>query len=307
MTPEEQARALTQAAGVRVRDDLCLLALDGEDQRSWLSGQVTGDVRELRAGGSVYCLAVNVRGKIMADVWVIERAAGLALLVPRAAREQLLESFEGQIIMEDVEVTPVESVAVVSVQGPLAARALEAAGVEEDVHDCDELGHGGRFVLTTTQASSELRARLVAAAEELGGGEVGEAGFELARLRARRPRFGVDFDLRHYPQEAGLKERAVSFNKGCYLGQEVVCTLENRGRLSRELMALRADAALAPGTPLEDDAGAAIGEVTSSAHDGEAGTHIALGYLKRAHAEAGRVVHAGGVAVHVESRIEGAG
>ena len=93
-------------------------------------------------------------------------------------------------------------------------------------------------MLAAASETPALFDRLAAEARRVGGGAVSEAGFDLARVRAGRPRFGRDFGAQQYPQEAGHKQRAVSFGKGCYLGQEVVCTLENRGRLTRRLVRL---------------------------------------------------------------------
>jgi folate-binding protein YgfZ len=105
----------------------------------------------------------------------------------------------------------------------------------------------------------------------------------------------VDFGEDTYPQEAGLKTRAVSFNKGCYLGQEVICMLENRGQLSRRLVQLSASGELAvePGSLVFDADGKRVGELTSVAvTDGAQPTTLALAYLKRPLAELGRTVRA---------------
>jgi folate-binding protein YgfZ len=299
----DQARALSTSAGVRARDDLTLVHVRGDDRVSWLNGQITNDVREMTRGEGVYALAVTVRGKIMADVWALDRGDELALLLPESARAAVLESFERQIIMEDVELATDHALRVISVQGPRAAEVAREAGLE--AHRCDELGAGGVFVLLDAAARDDGLQRLLAAAERAGGREVEQSGFELARLRAGRARFGADFSDQNYPQEAGLKSLAVSFNKGCYLGQEVVCTLENRGRLSRSLVRLEADGALElpRGTELRDAQDHAIGHVTSSAIDGERGVALALGYVKSAHADAGARVRAGDRELRVVARV----
>jgi folate-binding protein YgfZ len=299
----DQARALSTSAGVRARDDLTLVHVRGDDRVSWLNGQITNDVREMTRGEGVYALAVTVRGKIMADVWALDRGDELALLLPESARAAVLESFERQIIMEDVELATDHALRVISVQGPRAAEVARDAELE--AHRCDELGAGGVFVLLDAAARDDGLQRLLAAAERAGGREVEQSGFELARLRAGRARFGADFSDQNYPQEAGLKSLAVSFNKGCYLGQEVVCTLENRGRLSRSLVRLEADGALElpRGTELRDAQDHAIGHVTSSAIDGERGVALALGYVKSAHADAGARVRAGDRELRVVARV----
>ena len=105
------------------------------------------------------------------------------------------------------------------------------------------------------------------------GGVVGDAaGWEALRLERGVPRFGVDFDDKMYPQEAALEKAAVSFDKGCYLGQEVVCMLEMRGHVKRKLASVvvdddgpTGDGLPARGAPVTDEAGATVGEVTSAA------------------------------------------
>ncbi len=299
LSPLEQARALEHSAGVRVRDELVLVDVLGDDRLSWLNGQVTADVRAARPGQAVYALAVSVRGKIIADLWVLDRGERLAVLLPAAAREQVLQSFEHQIIMEDVELRPDESARVISVQGPRAGEVV--AGRTPEAHRCDELGAGGFMLLCAQAELAERFSELVAAAQALGGGAVDEAGFELARLRAGRGRFGADFGAQHYPQEAGLKALAVSFSKGCYLGQEVVCTLENRGRLTRRLVRMRAPAGAEAqaGAELHDAEGHAVGVLTSVAHDPEHGGVLALGYVKQALATPERELRAGACMLRV--------
>jgi len=226
----EQAEALLTCVGVRARDDLRVLRLSGDDQRSWLNGQVTADVRDTKAGDAVYALAVNVKGRVLSDLWVLDEGDALLVLLPQATLETVRESLERQIIMEDVELSLLDDTRVLSAQGPAAARAC--AGMSR-TFPCAELADSGVFVLVDASARDAQLEALVHAATREGGGLVDNTGFTLARIRVGRPQLGLDFGERTYPQEAGLKGLAVSFNKGCYLGQEVVCTLEHRGKLSR--------------------------------------------------------------------------
>ncbi len=298
MSPEQQADAVEAHVGVRELTDHRVLRLEGDDRRSWLNGQVTNDVRHTREGEGVYCLAVNVRGKIMADAWMLDRGETLALVVPASSVEALLESFEAQIIMEDVEVEPEDGTAVFSLQGPEAGRCADETNLPPSarVYDCDELGLGGRLILCPTAARETAAEALARSAECAGGIVLDVAGWELTRLRAGRGQHGADFDLQHYPQEAGLKQRAVSFEKGCYLGQEVVCTLENRGKLRRQLVRLEADGtpALAPGDPIEGDGPDDVGNITSAAVDPARGHTLALGYVKSDQARAGNALSSRG-------------
>src|SRR5882672_6320506 len=102
----EEAQALAHGLAARERDDLTLVRVRGDERRDWLNGQVTNDVRAAQGSQGVYALAVTVRGKIMADAWVLDRGEELAVLLPNATSAHVLESFERQIIMEDVELVP---------------------------------------------------------------------------------------------------------------------------------------------------------------------------------------------------------
>lgn len=277
----ERARWLATSAAVRSLNDAVLM-VRGEDARSWLAGQITNDTHRMGPGDAVYALVLDARGKILADAWVVE-GDGLRLIVPRETEALLLEHFDKYIVMEDVELAPSDE-AVVTVQGPRAAEAVEAAGFSGA--PCDRLGAGGRDVIVPSGERDRALEALVRAAEAIGGGEVDEAAWELARLRAVRPRFGADFGPANYPQEAGLKRIAVSFDKGCYLGQEVVCTLENRGQLSRHLVRIESDVDLAAGLELRRD-DKVVGQITSALRDPETAEVLALGYVKRASTAAG--------------------
>jgi len=292
----EQAHALATQAGFWLRQDLRVLRVEGDDRLSWLNGQLTNDLRALEQQAAVHALAVQVRGKILAEVWVVAQAEALLVVLPQAAEAMLRESFERYIIMEDVTLVAWPEARVLSLLGPAAAQ-LAAAVSAAGGFACDELGQGGHAWLGTEGELSPIAAVLRAR----GAVEIDERGYELARLRMARPRFGLDYGERSYPQEAGLKQ-LVSFAKGCYLGQEVVCTLENRGRLTRQLALwrgprasdARAEEPPAAGTPLKAAGDETLGEITSAVWDPEAGAILALGYVKRAHAAPGTTLTAAG-------------
>ena len=291
------ARALETQAAFRTWPELGVVAVRGDDRVSWLNGQITNDVRRLTdpaAGLGVHALAINVRGKIMAEVWaLVGDAERLLLVVPKAVQSALLESLERFIIMEDVVLEPQPELGLLSVEGPLSAAALTELPSAGVVHFAfDPLGLGG-FACVGDQAALSALAQALRQRVP----EVSADVYELVRLRRHKPKLGIDYDEHHYPQEAGLKA-LVSFQKGCYLGQEVVCTLENRGKLSKHLCALRTDSAAlpAPGTQLylaAADSGEAAGSITSAIWDPEQGVGHVLGYVRRVHAQPGRTLYAG--------------
>jgi folate-binding protein YgfZ len=156
---------------------------------------------------------------------------------------------------------------------------------------CDRTGLGGALVIAAPEESDRLASRVASA-----GGLVGDAsGWEALRIEHGVPAFGVDFDDKTYPQEASLEKRAVSFDKGCYLGQEVVCMLELRGHVKRKLVPFVMDAAdpITPGATVTDDAGVEIGKVSS------AWERTGLAMLKLAHTDPGAKLHVAGKPAHV--------
>ena len=250
------------AALAVVAPERCVLEVKGGDRLSWLNGLLTCDLATRQPGDVVHGLAVAQKGKIVTDAVVVVDAERVLLVVQRATVDTLVASFEHHLMMEDAELARSDS-AVVFLHGPRALEVLgsarEAGGVGGPF---DLTGNGGAIVVASNPAIVEA---IRSAAVRVGGGEGDEAGWDALRVRSSVARFGVDFDETTYPQEAALETKAVSFQKGCYLGQEVVCMLEMRGHVKRKLVTLAIDGGVtpAPRAIVTDAAGAAVGEVTS--------------------------------------------
>ncbi len=257
-----------------VPDEL-VVQIEGDDARTWLNGQTTNDLKALGPEHPVYGLVLNVKGRILADALAIDHPEhGVSMVVPTSAWPTLAPHLEHYIIMEDVTLTPREDLALVTVQR--TARPEGAGWLPHARLD----GEGFDKIVP--------RAELEAVRSAIAARPVDEAELDAIRIAAARPRFARDFGETTYPQEAGLEKGAVSFNKGCYLGQEVICMLESRGKLSRRLVRLEG-APMKVGDVLVDDAGQTIGEITSAV-DRQSGA--ALGFVKRAHATVGAAVRA---------------
>jgi folate-binding protein YgfZ len=292
MDIEKQIEAARGAALAVPRDDLATLAVTGSDRLSWLNGLLTCDLAKRPAAAAVYGLAVARNGRVLSDAIVVVDDASARVLVgvPRASAEALRAHFDHYLVMEDVEMAPrTDAFQGWAVHGPKAEGALAAAVAAGAVGgSLDFTGLGGAFVLAPDSAIAAVRSALEAAAA------VGdEGGWEALRLERAVPRFGVDFDDKTYPQEAALEKAAVSFNKGCYLGQEVVCMLEMRGHVKRKLVLLVVEPSAgqslpARGATVTDESGAPVGEVTSSAQSVTLGRPVALAMVKRAAGEPGK-------------------
>jgi folate-binding protein YgfZ len=289
-TVQEQCAWLTDTVGVFLPDDR-LVRVSGEDAESWLNGQVTADVRDMAVGEARYALTVTVKGRVLTDLWVARDAQGLVLSLPAKTYDAALAAYDKHIIMEDVELSPCPDLRVVAVQGPQAPRLLAALDPPVQALPCARLFPRSGFDLWAAPPELDaLLGRLERAAAALGGGRVDAAGLAQAHVVLAVPRAAVDFDGDSYPQEAGLKERAVSFNKGCYMGQEVVYMLEKRGQPARRLVQLECPTGeLQAGDPVLDGEGKRLGELTGVAEPQPAGgsSRLALAYLKRASAELG--------------------
>lgn len=270
------------------------LVVRGADRASWLNGLLTCDVAKLKPGGAVYGLAVTQKGRVLADVVVLVGADEVMLSVPVGAEAALLDHFARYLIMEDAEIAPAE-VAFFAAHGPASAAVTASLTANGNVvaHPLDVLGRGG-YVFTVARRDAAAFAVALEGAAVAHGGVLGDAaGWEAVRLERAVPAFGSDFDGTTYPQEASLERRAVSFDKGCYLGQEVVCMLEMRGHVKRKLVPIEIDGTASAGTPVTDASGTELGKVTS-AYVREDGAHArALAMVKLSHAGAGAELKVG--------------
>jgi folate-binding protein YgfZ len=276
MSIEREVDWLEHGVGVRRLDERAVISVAGDDAHDWLQGQITNQLDGKVAGDSAYGFVLTLKGRVLADVWVLVREEDFWLDVPKPQVGALLERLDKYVIMEDVDLEPRDDLAIVTAQGP------KAAEIEEGGWPSNRLGADGRqWVVSTDEIDSVLQ-RLSTRATELGGGLVGDQAWAVAHVLRGRPRFGVDFGEDTYPQETGLTRIAVSFIKGCYIGQETVVMLQNRGKAPKVLWRWEVDAPEppAPGSKIWQGE-TEVGEVTSAARF-ESET-LALGYLKRGH------------------------
>jgi hypothetical protein len=270
-----------------------VIEVTGSDRVSWLNGLVTCDVMKCDARSATRGLVLQRTGRILSDTIVVVDEAGQRLLamVPETLADMLVTHFEHYLVMEDVEIRlHREDLFAWALHGPRSGEACERCrGDDACGGSCDVTGLGGALLLAMGGKAEGWYRDVKRHVIELGG-VVGEiADWESLRIERGVARMGVDFGDSTYPQEASLETSAVSFDKGCYLGQEVVCMLERRGRVQRKLVAIRCDLSPPPppGTSVLDPAGAKSGEVTSSAWIEDQGKSVAIAMVKRASSEPG--------------------
>ena len=288
--------------------ELATLIVTGGDRVSWLNGLVTCDLTKRGPGNAMYGLVVARNGRVQSDVIVVfdEPGARLLLTLPRDVTEAIRGYLDHYLVMEDAEISAgAQAMEAWALHGPLASEVFASASASGAVGGLiDRTGLGGGVLLIAEEVSASARVALEEAVRAVGGLVGDPAGWEALRLERGVPRFGVDFDDKTYPQEASLEKVAVSFDKGCYLGQEVVFMLEKRGHVKRRLVPVLIGGSLVPerGTAVTDETGASIGEVTSAAQSPTAGGVVALAMLKRAYAESGKRVSVAGAVGQVVDR-----
>jgi folate-binding protein YgfZ len=296
--------ALARAAGAALSipaPERATIVVTGTDRTTWLNGLVTCDLAKLAPGGAMYGLFVQPKGRVSADAIVLADEDRLLVAVPRSLAEELRATLDKYLVMEDAELGE-GAYAVEMVHGPRAGEvlaAMRAAGARGG--PLDRTGLGGAVAFVPAQSIQSVHSARDAALAQVGGLLGDDAAWEALRLERRVPDFGADFDATTYPQEAGLERRAVAFDKGCYLGQEVVCMLELRGHVKRRLVALRVESDLPPprGAEVTDDAGEKVGEVTSAALVPTAGGPVALAMVKRAKSDEGTTLAVAGARARV--------
>src|SRR5205823_5157040 len=236
---------IDQACGLLDRSERGKLALAGGDAKAFLGGQVSNDVEGLSSGQGCYAALLTPKGKMRGDLRVLDLGDELWLDCERVALQPLFDTIRRFKIGHDVELHKrTLQQALFSLLGP---RAREVAGADAAGLGLAEHGNAlsplGVLVVTDlgvdVVCAAEDAARVRAALEEAGAVEVSEAAAEVRRVEGGRPRYGVDLDETVLPQEAGLNERAVSFTKGCYVGQETVARLHYKGKPNRHLRGLR--------------------------------------------------------------------
>jgi folate-binding protein YgfZ len=283
-----------------------VLRVEGRDRRTWLHGMVTNDVRGLEDGQGTYAAVLNLQGHMLTDLHVFALPDALLLDLPPATVSAIQERLDGYLMMEQVEIEDAAGqFGHVSLQGPDAGALVASLGVDAAslprlgigtaaggglpwVARVDRAGEPGYDVWVRAEDLADLWDRLLGASREAGGGPVGWEALNVLRVEAGLPWWGSELDERIVPFEARLESSAISFHKGCYIGQEIIARIEARGRVNNLLVGLAYGEAEPPppGTPLVA-AGKSVGRTTSTVRSPARGETIGMGFVRREHAEPG--------------------
>jgi folate-binding protein YgfZ len=306
--------ALRDAAGLVDRSSAGRIVMTGEDRRAYLQGLLTNDIEALTPGTGCYAAMLTAQGRMLTDLRVLELGDRILLDVPRAVAGSIRDHLDRFIFSEDVQVQDISGApGDVGVYGPSALDVLRRSGIEGGAPSrlyestrvriagqdarlvaSDEIGVPGYDLIVDPTARDAVIAAVVAA----GAVAADDSDVEIVRIEAGRPRFGIDMDSDTIPLEAGLEERAISRSKGCYVGQEVIVRVQDRGhgRVARRLVGLTLGSDR--DVPVRGAAIAAaqkeIGRVTSATFSPALARPIALGYVHRDFVEPGTAVAVGG-------------
>lgn len=313
----EGLNALRTAAGWTTLDDRGWIAVTGDDRVRWLNGMVTNSVQALTPGEGAYTFLLNAQGRIQGDCTVWCETDRLLLETDRAQVEPLIALLDRFIIMDDVELEDLsEDRHGLLVAGPGAAEALVSVGISarpsrllkrsEQQWDfaCIHVSTAYSPVVPRFEIWMNTTGAMHADLDEFETRipRVSDASVELLRVLEGTPKFGVDIRDKDLPQETA-QTRALHFNKGCYLGQEIVERIRSRGQVHRTFAQFAVTGERpAPGTEVLAE-GKPVGVLTTVATEPMDGERLALGYVRREAVERGLVLtYAGGeIAVRTEA------
>jgi folate-binding protein YgfZ len=282
------------------------IGVAGRDRASYLQGLLTNDIEALSAGSGCYAAWLSPQGRMLTDMHVLQGDGLLLLDVPADLAETVFQRLDQFLFSEDVQLQSLHgALEALWLHGPLAAATLgrvlgatspfdqwpayhhERIAFDGDpvvVARIDQLGVPGFCIYVEPSRRGSLTASL----ERAGAISVHPDAIEAARIENGYPVFGVDMTDETIPLEAGIEDRAISFTKGCYVGQEIIIRVLHRGggRVARRLVALRIDGAVPPPGARLFSGEREVGVVTSAVESPRAGV-IALAYAHRDFTAAG--------------------
>jgi folate-binding protein YgfZ len=283
---DAQYRQLREECGLLDRSERGKLIVSGSEAADYLQGQLTNDVEALDPGEGQYAALLDRKGHIQADMRVLRLSPEeIWIDTEPEALAAALRHLEMYKIGREVAIADVSTErAILSLIGPRSIEIAGAAALPEHtgeattVHGVECLAVGaanGIDLIVKSGEAGRLRETLL----DAGAAAVGPEAEEIVRIEAGTPRFGAEMGTATMPAEAGIVERAVSFSKGCYIGQEPVARLHYKGRPNRHLRGLQLSAPAEPGASLrlgEKEVGR-IGSATVSPARGP----IALAIVRR--------------------------
>jgi aminomethyltransferase len=305
--------ALREGAALLNLEGRGILFATGEDRARLLHAMTTNHVQQMQAGELCYAFFLNAQGRIQADAQIVALEEAILIDTEPERREFLLAYLDRYIIADDVTLDDQsDQWAVVAVEGPGSGDVMRAIGIDA----LPGAGHWRRWESWMVAAATVTGApgyRLYVPAVEkqavrerlakAGAVEASAEEAHVVRLERARPRYGEDLSDSHIPHETRLMH-ALHFNKGCYLGQEIVERVRSRGHVNRLLVQLFVDGEHVPPRSARIRAGGVdVGEITSSAYSKGLGKGVALGYVRAEYGAGGRELEADGARAVVSEQV----
>jgi folate-binding protein YgfZ len=297
-------RAIHESAAILDLSFRSRICLTGADRVRFLHGQVTNNVQGLQTGTGCYAALVTAKGKLQSDLNIYALQNELLLDFEPGLTKTVSERLEKYIIADDVEIVDVATAyGLLSVQGPKSEAVIRSLGLElaipakpftfMSINDPNlgeiylmnqpRAGGIGFDLFVPTPALGAVADKLIAAAKQQGGSAAGWTALEQARIEAGIPRYGADMDETNLASEA-IEQRAISYSKGCYIGQEVISRIRTYGQVAKALRGLRLDDSLktlpAKGDKLFHD-GKEVGYITSAVGSAKLKGNFALAYVRK--------------------------
>ncbi len=299
---EDEYWEVRRNTGIMDLSHLGRLSITGRDRSSFLHGLLTNDIAGLKENQGVRACLLTPKARVLGDMYIHNLGDSLLLDTGESSSERLKIVLDQFIITEDVQIQDSSNeLLLLSLQGPKAADVIRQV-LKTDVSTLprianqalgpsviishDRTGQGGYdIIIPRNEVESVWQAFLLQGVQP-----VGTEALDILRLEAALPRYGIDFDENTLVLEAGLKD-AISFNKGCYMGQETVARATFIGRVNRRLAQIHAKAShgLGSGARLFGDNKEA-GVVTSSAYSPALTSVVGLGYVQKDFAKEGTQV-----------------
>ena len=296
----EDYKAATGAAAITELSSLGIVKVTGSDRVSWLQGMITNDVEKLAPGHGCYAAHLTPQGKIVAHMGVFKDADALWLLLERANIVKLLAAFDKLLIMEDVQLTDVsEEYSVLSLLGPLAATALTNwTGRPPDLQELYSHRAFDNCRISLSRLGYEIWAprgdadQILGFFTDHGVTTVDHSVWDVLRTEAGIPVYGIDIDETTTMPELG--ETGISYDKGCYIGQEVVAKVKYIGHVNRRFAGLVIDGRYLPPakSPIRKG-GRDVGYVTTALFSPGLDQAIGLGFVSRSAYAPGTEVEVG--------------
>lgn len=310
--PAEELNALRSGCGVFDLNWRALIHVTGKDRVRWLHNMVTNNVRDLEPNRGNYNFVLNAQGRILADMYVFNRGESLLIETDRSQVESLLSTIKRFIIMDKVELSDTgDALTAIGVAGPNAAQTLAAAGIDlsgiqplelrdaviderrVQVVSGPEQKPAWLEIWCDPHQASAMARRLT----DAGAQPVGAEALEVWRVLHGIPQYGKDIRDRDLPQETG-QTQALSFNKGCYIGQEIVERIRSRGQVHRKFVGFEFEGE-APAIGKFDSEGRTFAELTSVASIPGTSSTLGLGYIRVDAVPAGGMIDLNGCKARV--------